>query len=91
MNNKTYPLRMCIDCREMKEKYELIRLVKNKEGDISFDTTGKLPGRGAYVCKTRECLNKAVKNKGFERSFKSPLPEEVLSRLCEEMNSFETK
>ena len=53
--------------------------------------TGKLPGRGAYVCKTRECLEKAVKNKGFERSFKSPLPEDVLSRLCEEMNSFETK
>ena len=91
MNNKTYPQRMCIGCREMKEKYELIRIVKNKEGNISFDTTGKLPGRGAYVCKTRECLEKAVKNKGFERSVKSPLPEDVLSRLCEEMNSFETK
>ncbi len=91
MNNKTYPQRMCIGCREMKEKTDLIRVVKNKDGNISFDTTGKLPGRGAYVCKTRECLNKAVKNKGFERAFKSPLPEEVLSRLCEEMNSFETK
>ena len=72
MNNKTYPQRMCIGCREMKEKHDLIRVVKNKEGNISFDTTGKLSGRGAYVCKTRECLEKAVKNKGFERSFKSP-------------------
>lgn len=91
MNNKTYPQRMCIGCREMKEKRELIRIVKNKEGEISFDESGKLPGRGAYVCKTQECLKKAQKNKGFEKTFKSTLPEDVLSRLSEEMNSFETK
>lgn len=91
MNNKTYPQRMCIGCREMKEKKELIRIVKNKENQVSFDETGKLPGRGAYVCKKQECFEKARKNKGFERAFKNPLPEEVISRLSKEMSSFETK
>ena len=91
MNNKTYPQRMCIGCRDMKDKKELIRIVKNKEGMISFDETGKLAGRGAYVCKTSECLNKAIKNKGFERAFKISLPDEIISRLSEEMSSFETK
>ncbi len=91
MNNKAYPQRMCIGCREMKDKRDLIRIVKNKEGQISFDETGKLSGRGAYVCKNQECLGKAIKNKGFERTFKNPLPDEVISRLSEEMNSFETK
>lgn len=91
MNNKTYPQRMCIGCREMKDKKELIRIVKNKESQVSFDETGKLPGRGAYVCKSRECIDKARKNKGFERAFKISLPDEIISRLSEEMSSFETK
>lgn len=91
MNNKTYPQRMCIGCREMKDKKELIRIVKNKESQVSFDETGKLPGRGAYVCKSRECIDKACKNKGFERAFKISLPDEIISRLSEEMSSFETK
>ena len=91
MNNKTYPQRMCIGCREMKDKKELIRIVKNKESQVSFDETGKLPGRGAYVCKSRECIDKARKNKGFERAFKISLPDEIISRLSEEMRSFETK
>lgn len=91
MNNKTYPQRMCIGCREMKDKKELIRIVKNKESQISFDESGKLPGRGAYVCKSQKCIEKAYKNKGFERAFKISLPEEIISRLSEEMSSFETK
>lgn len=91
MNNKTYPHRMCIGCREMKEKKQLIRIVKNKEAQVAFDESGKLQGRGAYVCKSRECIEKARKNKGFERAFKSPLPDEIISRLSEEMKSLETK
>lgn len=90
-NQKAYPQRMCTGCREMKDKRELVRLVKTKEGTITFDETGKLAGRGAYVCKNQECLEKAMKNKGFERSFKHKIPEEVLKCLSEEMSSFETK
>ncbi len=82
---------MCIGCREMKEKPFLIRITRNKEGEVLFDDTGKLPGRGAYVCKNQTCLQKALKNKGFEKAFKSTIPEAVMIRLSEEMKSFETK
>lgn len=75
----------------MKEKRELIRVVKNKDGQIQLDDTGKLAGRGAYVCKNRECFTKALKNKGFERSFQSIIPVEIMERLSEEMISFETQ
>ena len=61
---KTIPQRMCIGCREMKDKKALIRVVKSPEGQISLDSTGKKPGRGAYVCPDPECLKKARKNHG---------------------------
>ena len=54
-------MRMCVGCREMKEKRELLRIVKNAEGQISFDRVGKAPGRGAYICRSEECLTKAVR------------------------------
>ena len=61
MSTKKIPLRQCIGCIEMKPKKELIRVVKNKEGEISLDLIGKAAGRGAYLCNNPECLKKAIK------------------------------
>jgi len=78
------PLRMCTGCGEMKDKKELIRVVKNKEGEISLDHTGKKAGRGAYVCRNADCLKKARKARRFEKAFKGKIPDEVYDRLEEE-------
>ena len=61
MKTRKIPMRMCVGCREMKEKRSLLRVVKSPEGAISFDRVGKAPGRGAYVCKSKACLERAVK------------------------------
>ena len=66
---KKIPMRMCLGCREMKPKRELIRIVMNKDGQISLDTTGKLPGRGAYICNSPECAAKLRKNHGIEKNY----------------------
>lgn len=79
------PLRKCTGCGEMKDKRQLIRVVRNKEGDISIDKTGKKNGRGAYICESVACLEKAIKNKGLERSFKVSIPSEVYDGLKEAM------
>jgi predicted RNA-binding protein YlxR (DUF448 family) len=76
---------MCVGCREEKPKTELIRVIRSKEGDISLDMTGKANGRGAYICKSADCLKKAVKNRGLERSLKTQIPEEVLGRIEKEL------
>lgn len=78
---KNVPLRMCAVCRACKEKKELIRIVKNKEGDVFIDPTGKANGRGAYICKDGECASEAEKKKALERSFKSPVNKELFSQL----------
>lgn len=77
MKQRKIPLRKCTGCQEMKNKKELVRIVRNDEGEFSVDFTGKKPGRGAYVCPNEECLLKAHKSKGLERSFKSAVPAEV--------------
>ncbi len=82
---KTIPTRRCVGCREEKPKTELIRVIRSKEGEISLDMTGKANGRGAYICKSADCLKKAVKNKGLERSLKAQIPEEVLERIEKEL------
>ena len=69
----------------MKDKKELIRIVRNDEGEFSLDRTGKTPGRGAYICPNGECLAKAQKSKGLERSFKAPVPKEVYEQLLNEL------
>ncbi|QUI22989.1 YlxR family protein [Vallitalea pronyensis] len=79
------PLRKCTGCQEMKDKRQLIRVVRTKEGDMSIDRTGKKNGRGAYICPSTECLEKAIKNKGLERSFKVNIPSEVYDSLKEEL------
>lgn len=87
MGVKKIPQRMCVGCGEMKDKRELIRIVKTKENEISLDKTGKKSGRGAYICDNPDCLKKARKNKRIERSFGIPIPEEIYARLTEEMKN----
>lgn len=78
-------LRMCIACRNMKDKRQLTRIVKDKEGKIFVDKTGKKNGRGAYVCKDEECLNKLQKQKLLNKTFKTNVSEEVYNSLKEEI------
>ncbi len=77
MKQKKIPMRMCIGCREMKEKKSLLRIVKSPEGEISADPTGRKPGRGAYICKSAECLQKAIRQKQIERAFECRLTDET--------------
>ena len=89
MRPKKIPMRMCVGCREMKEKRELLRVVHTPEGAVLLDRTGKLNGRGAYVCFSKECLHKAIKNKGLERSLKMQIPQEVYENLERELDTIE--
>ena len=86
---KKIPMRQCLGCREMKPKRELIRAVKSPDGEVSLDFKGKMPGRGAYLCFSRDCLEKAVKNHGLERSLKTAVPDEVYERLKKELEDIE--
>lgn len=80
-------MRMCLGCQEMKPKKELIRVVKNKEDEISIDFVGKKPGRGAYICKNVSCFEKARKGKRFEKAFEVPINNEIYSSLKEELEA----
>lgn len=91
MANKKLPMRKCVGCQEMKNKKEMIRVVKTPEEEFILDATGKKNGRGAYLCASQECLAKAVRSKGLERSFKQSIPQEVYEELSEEMDKFETR
>ena len=82
---KKIPMRKCVGCGEMKPKKELMRILRTQDGEFMTDTTGKKNGRGAYICCSGECFQKAVKNKGLERSFKQAIPQEVYDRLEKEM------
>lgn len=82
---KKVPLRQCIGCGEMKHKREMIRVLKTAEGEITLDATGRKNGRGAYVCPSMDCLKKAIKSRGLERSFKVAIPKEVYETLEREM------
>lgn len=85
MPEKREPLRQCVGCRTMKPKRELIRVVHAPTGEISLDFRGKLPGRGAYVCRDAACLTRAKKVRGLERAFKSQIPDEVFEALTAQM------
>ena len=74
----------------MKSKKEMIRVIRTSEGEFLLDATGKKNGRGAYICPSKNCLEKAVKNKGLERSFKQSIPREVYEALEKEMEILET-
>ncbi len=90
-SKKKIPMRKCVGCGEMKMKKELLRVLRTEDEEIILDATGRKNGRGAYLCFSRECLEKAVKNKGLERSFKQAIPKDVYERLEKEMEQFETE
>ena len=82
-------MRMCLGCREMKPKKELIRIVMNKESQISLDTTGKLAGRGAYICKSTVCFNKLRRSHGIDRNFNCRVSDEVYESIAKELESID--
>jgi len=85
MSEKRIPLRKCLGCNEQKSKRELIRVVKNKDGQISIDNTGKKPGRGAYICNDSMCLKQAIKANRFSRAFECKIEPEIFDKLVEEI------
>ena len=87
MKPKKIPMRMCLDCNEMKPKKELIRVVKTPEDEICLDLIGKKNGRGAYICKSLECFNNARKNRRFEKSLSCRIDESVYEVMENELKS----
>ena len=84
---KKIPMRRCLGCLESKPKMELIRIVKNSDGEISVDKTGKKNGRGAYFCNSIECLEKLIKSKRLEKEFEMKISKETYEELIKEYNS----
>jgi predicted RNA-binding protein YlxR (DUF448 family) len=84
MENKKVPLRQCIVCRESKPKKELIRIVRTVENDFAIDKTGKLNGRGSYICNSEDCINKLVKQRALNKAFKTNVSQEVYDKLKEQ-------
>jgi len=89
MRKKT-PMRQCLGCREMKQKKELIRIVKSPEGVVSLDLSGKKPGRGAYVCHKTDCLKKVIKSGAIARTLKAQISEDITNELLKQMENNET-
>ena len=89
--NKKVPMRKCVGCGEMKSKKEMMRVLKTADDEFVLDATGKKNGRGAYLCQSKECFAKAVKNRGLERSFKQAIPKEVYDKLEKELDTLETE
>ena len=89
MQARRVPLRMCTGCGEMKPKKELVRVVRDPEGNLSLDLTGKKSGRGAYICRNLSCLQAARKNRGLERAFSCRIPAEVYDEMERELKEDE--
>lgn len=89
MKTRKIPLRKCLGCNEQKDKRALIRVVKNKEGEISLDLTGKANGRGAYICKSLSCFEKAYKRKAIERALQIKIDEEIYDAMRKELEDAE--
>lgn len=85
MSTKKIPLRQCIGCGEMKSKKEMVRILKTEDEGIILDPTGRKNGRGAYLCPSAQCLQRAIKNRGLDRSFKQQVSKEVYETLEKEM------
>lgn len=85
MSTKKVPLRQCVGCGEMKSKREMVRVIKTPEETILIDATGKKNGRGAYICANPECLEKARKNRGLERSLKTAISQEIYDAMGKEL------
>ncbi len=84
---KKIPQRQCMGCRERKAKRELIRIVRGTDGNVTVDFSGKLNGRGAYICPDPQCLRKSQKSKALDRSLETPIPDQVYERLAKEMEA----
>ena len=84
---KKIPMRQCAGCRAMKPKKELVRVVRSPEGQVDIDFRGKAPGRGAYVCRSAECLKRALKSRALDRSLGLTIPPEINARLTQEMEA----
>lgn len=89
MIKKKIPMRQCTGCNEMKNKKDLIRIIKTPENEIVIDFTGKKNGRGAYLCNSYECFQKARKSKAIERSLKTAIPDEIYDELEKELRTVE--
>ena len=89
MTNKKMPQRRCVGCGESKDKKALIRIIRTPEGPVVLDATGRKNGRGAYICPDPECLKKARKSRGLERSLKENVPDEVYDQLEKEMTELD--
>ena len=85
MKPKKIPMRMCVGCREMIEKRDLIRIVRTPDGEAVLDPTGKRSGRGAYVCRQEECLRRAIRQKQLERQLEITMTPEITEALTAEM------
>ncbi len=89
MKNKKVPMRQCVGCRQSKNKKDLIRIVRTPDNNVIFDDTGRMNGRGAYICPSVECLNKARKTKAMERSLDIFMPDEVYDVIERQMSELE--
>ena len=85
--NKKIPMRQCVGCGEMNEKRLMYRVIKTRENELLLDRTGRKNGRGAYICPSEECLQKAIRSRGLERSLKMQIPKAVYETLEEEMRN----
>ncbi len=88
---KKIPLRVCIGCREKLPKKELVRLVRTPENEVVLDTTGKKPGRGAYICPREDCFKKALKGKRLERNLQQPISSELINEIAETLKQEESE
>ena len=88
---KKIPMRQCIGCREMKNKKEMLRVIKTPQDTIELDSTGRKNGRGAYLCFSKDCLEAAIKNKGLERSLKVKIPADVYEQLKKAFEEIEAE
>ena len=86
---KKIPQRQCTGCREMKNKTDMIRVIRTPDGEIRIDETGKMNGRGAYICRSLSCLKASLGNHGLERSLHTRIPGEICQQLEEEMKQLE--
>lgn len=91
MKTKKIPMRRCIGCGEQKNKADMMRVLKTPEGTFLLDLTGKQNGRGAYLCRKKDCFQKAVKTKGLERSFQMQIPRETYEILERELENLEER
>jgi len=86
LKTKKIPQRKCVGCDQLKDKKELIRVVRTPEGEITIDVTGKKAGRGAYVCPDKECITKAFKAHRFDRAFEKQIGDDLLKKIMEQLN-----